>query len=666
MKIMTSNNSKTNIKEKYSKKRFNNISNRIRSLEKDISKIKNKEVLHNRKILDNNISIIFDKNSNTIINDQTKNNLQSKNINQKSFVKNSLFYNDNKPNKKYSTNNSSYSNKTNKYKKDYCKIYKKINKYNNAKHEKKNILLNMKSQFRKRANTKDSFNKLTKLSLSKNFEQSNNLYKNNYITGEKNLYNIKVQSGIQSSKKFRHLISMDKINSNHENSENIREIKNCIYTNNNMNDMENIEFEFELRHLKKKRNILKKTNEEMITKLEEIKNQNNIMKNNIVQEQKHNDNIMRNIILLNKNYSMNNKNNGLECFDSVSNRSNSEELSFKHIILNIMDIKYEYEYNNLYNQLIEGLNELLNLSMTTNNSYYNDTILKKLNDYTNIQKTLNQSNDKYKYLIEENTKYLQYFSNLLKDLNLKNLEELRISIRNIFVKNIKEKERMKKIKNALINETTLDKKQIKKEKENIKRKISNQYFNSVNQTIFNLKNDNDNDNDNDDDNDYYKLQKKYINKNKKINNKTMNNYDSNKKKYRNYIILQDSLNQTEKNEISNKKCTLNQSNFKNEFQTLLLENDRKNKFIPLNQSNKKYGEIDFSEINDKKNNLIKNICYNGNNNYYNRYSKNNYMKNEDDYIYLNKNEESKNENNFDTFGLPKNNSAYNIFFNKHK
>ena len=660
MKIMTSNNSKTNIKEKYSKKRYNNISNRIRSLEKDINKIKNKEGLHNRKILDNNMSIIFDKNSNTIINDQTKNNPQSKNtINQKSFNKNSLFYNENKPNKKYSTNNSSYSNKTNKYKKDYCKIYKKINKYNNAIHEKKNILLNMKSHFRKRANTKDSFNKFTKLSLSKNFEQTNNLYKNNYITGEKNLYNIKFQSGIQSSKKTRHLISMDKINSNNESSENV---KNCIYTNNNMNDMANIEFEFELRHLKKKRNILKKTNEEMITKLEEIKNQNNIMKNNIVQEQKHNDNIMHNIILLNKNYSMNNKNNGLEYFDSVSNRSNSEELSFKHIILNIMDIKFEYEYNNLYNQLTEGLNELLNISIITNNSYYNDTILKELNDYINIQKTLNQSNDKYKYLIEENTKYLKYFSNLLKDLNLKNLDELRISIRNIFVKNIKEEERMKKIKHALIKETTLDKNQIKKEKENIKRKISNQYFNSVNQTFFNLKNDNDNDND--DDNDYYKLQEKYINKNKKINNKTMNNYDSNKKKVRNYIILQDSLN--EKNEISNKKCTLDQSNFKNEFQTLLFDNDRKNKYIPLNQSNKKYGEIDFSEINDKKNNLIRNSCYNGNNNYYNRYSKNNYMKNEDDYIYLNKNEESKNENNFDTFGLPKNNSAYNIFFNKHK
>jgi hypothetical protein len=266
----------------------------------------------------------------------------------------------------------------------------------------------------------------------------------------------------------------------------------------------------------------------MITKLEEIKNQNNIMKNNIVQEQKHNDNIMRNIILLNKNYSMNNKNNGLEYFDSVSNRSNSEELSFKHIILNIMDIKFEYEYNNLYNQLTEGLNELLNISIITNNSYYNDTILKELNDYINIQKTLNQSNDKYKYLIAENTKYLQYFSNLLKDLNLKNLDELRISIRNIFVKNIKEEERMKKIKHALIKETTLDKNQIKKEKENIKRKISNQYFNSVNQTFFNLKNDNDNDND--DDNNYYKFQEKYINKNKKINNKTMNNYDGKKKK----------------------------------------------------------------------------------------------------------------------------------------
>ena len=45
MKKKTYSNSITDSKNKYSKKRINNISNRIRSLEKDINKIKNKESL---------------------------------------------------------------------------------------------------------------------------------------------------------------------------------------------------------------------------------------------------------------------------------------------------------------------------------------------------------------------------------------------------------------------------------------------------------------------------------------------------------------------------------------------------------------------------------------------------------------------------------------------
>ena len=45
MKKKTYSNSITDSKNKYSKKRINNISNRIKSLEKDINKIKNKESL---------------------------------------------------------------------------------------------------------------------------------------------------------------------------------------------------------------------------------------------------------------------------------------------------------------------------------------------------------------------------------------------------------------------------------------------------------------------------------------------------------------------------------------------------------------------------------------------------------------------------------------------
>ena len=656
MKSITTNANNSLIKEKYSKKRLNNISNRIRSLEKDINKIKNKENYNNRKSTDKNKSIAFDKNSNTMINDETENKPQNKKItNHNSFVKNYLF-SDNKPKMKFNTNNSS-SNKEKKYKKDYSKskIFKKINNYNNLIHEKKNILLNMKSHFHKRANTKDAFKNFTRLSLTKNVEPTKNIYKNNFNNGEKNFNNIKVHSGIQSNKKTRHVISMDKINTNYESNDLIKEFKDSI-CNNKKNDMGNLEYEFELRHLKKKRNLLKTTNEEMISKLEGIKNKNLIMKNNIVQEQKHNENLMNNIILLSKNYSINNNPNGLESIESITNRSNSEDISFKNIILNIMDIKFEYENNILYNCFFEGVNELLNKSiMNNNNNYnynYNDDILKEINNFTNLQKSLNKSNDKYKFLIEENTKYLTYFTSLLNDLNIQNLDELGIFIQNIFVKNIKENERIKKIKNALINESSPDKKQIRKEKENIKRKISNQYINNINQTFFNFNNENK------DISNYSKLKESYMSKNKKIKNKTINNY-----------YPRDSLNRTEKNNITNIKYTLDESNLKNDFQSLLYENDKRNNYIPLNHSIKRINKNDLSEINDIRNNkLTKNNCYNGNRNFYGRYCKNNYLKNEDDIMFVNKNEESKNDNNYNrlSFGLTKNNSAYNILFNKYK
>ena len=693
MKSMTTNNSINNIKEKYSKKRLNNISNRIRSLEKDINKLKNKETINNRKSIDNNLSIVFDKNNNTMISDESKSKPKNKyNISQKSFVKNYLFYNDNKQGIKFNTNNNSYSNKN--HKKDYSKnqIYKKINNYNNLIHEKKNILLNMKSQFQKRTHTKDSFKELAKMSLCKNFEQNKNLYKNNYINGDNNnLYNIKIQSGFQSSDKIHrhhhHVISMDKLNTNYDNSENMKKYKDDTYinkndkdndnNNNNMNinDMGKLEFEFELRHLKKKRNLLKKTNSEIITKLEEIKNKNIKMKNKILQEQKHNENIINNIILLNKNYSMNNNPNGLESFESISNRSNSEEIPFKNIILNVMDIKFEYENNILFNNFIEGINELLNISFL-NNSNFNESILNKVNELIKIKNNLNQSNDKYKYLIEENNKYLLYFNNLIKVLNIQNFDELENFIQNTFVKNIKENERMKKIKNALITESTPDKNKIKKEKENIKRKISNQYINNLSQTILNNNNTNNNNN-------YYKLQKIYIDKsinsnsnnsnNKKVKQK-INNYIYSKRKDLNNNYQPGILNRTEKvDNLNINRYTLDDQNLQNDLQPLLYEKEKRNKYIPSNYGLNRNYKMNISENNknnennENNNTLKKNNCYNGNINYFNRYSQNNFN-NEDDIVFLNKNEETKINNNFDklSLGIIKNNSAFNIIFNKQK
>ena len=70
---------------------------------------------------------------------------------------------------------------------------------------------------------------------------------------------------------------------------------------------------------------------------------------------------MNNIIQLNKNFSLHNNPNGLESIESSSYRSFNDEYSSKNIILNIMDIKYDYENNSLFNNFIEGINELLNI-----------------------------------------------------------------------------------------------------------------------------------------------------------------------------------------------------------------------------------------------------------------------------------------------------------------
>ena len=282
MKSMTCNNSISNIKEKYSKKRLTNISNRIRSLEKDINNLKNKETLYDKKSIDNNISLIFDKNSNTMITNEPKLKPKSKyNISHKSFVKNYLFYNDNKSNIKYNTNNNSFSKKKHKNKiKEYSKsqIYKKINNYNNLIHEKKHSLLNLKSHFHKRSNTKDSYKDFSKISSSKNFEPNKKLYKIDYIKDQNNLYDIKIHPNFHEKNKTHHFMSVDKINTNIINNENnliVNDIKDDIHINDNINDMGKLEYEFEIRHLKKKRNLLKQTNKEIIEKLDEIKNKNN-------------------------------------------------------------------------------------------------------------------------------------------------------------------------------------------------------------------------------------------------------------------------------------------------------------------------------------------------------------------------------------------------------
>ena len=641
MKNMTTNNSISNIKEKYSKKRLNNISNRIKSLEKDINDLKNKESIYDKKSIDINTSLIFDKNkNNTMISNDSKVKPKTKyNISQKSFVKNYLFYNDNSsPNIKYNTNNNSLSKKKykNKSLKEYSKsqIYKKINNYNSIIHEKKSSLLNLKSHLHKTSNPKDK--DLSKIDSSKNFEPNKKLYKIDYIKEQNNLYDISIQPKYIEPKKHY---------TNNETTDILNGIKNDMNNNEDIKDMGKLEYEFEIRHLKKKRNYLRQTNKEIISKLNEIKIKNNNIKKYIVKEQKTNESIINNIINLNKNYIIHNNPNGLENIESSSNGSNTDAFSLKNIILNIMDIKFDYENNILFNNFIEGINELLNIPLLNNNNF-NDNLLKKLKELINCKNNYEISNNKYKKLFQDNHKYLIYFKSLLNHLNIFSYEELYKFVQDMFVKNIKENERMKQIKKALINDTNPDNQKVLKEKQNLKRKI-NKYSSSDNHTIFD-----------NNDNNYFKLRKSYIDilNNPRIEHKKIDNYIYNKRKDSNYNINlpQNQLNRTDK--ITNFTLKKNNSNIN------LLNIDKR--YISGKNSEKKYKIcLENNKDNEKIKSFMKPNYYNGLNNFFNRYiNQTNFFSNEDDIKSYNDDEEEK----IDRKPLcqAKNHSAFNIIYNK--
>ena len=234
----------------------------------------------------------------------------------------------------------------------------------------------------------------------------------------------------------------------------------------------------------------------------------------------------------------------------------------------------------------------------------------------------------------------------------------------MFVKNIKENERMKQIKKALINDTNPDNQKVLKEKENLKRKIGNKYSHSVNQTIFN-----------NNENNYYKLKKSYIDiiNNPRIEQKKIDNYIYSKKKDINYNINfpQNILNKTEKNINYNSSTksssninllninrhSIDDSNLKNNYHLFLCENDKK--YITGKNSNKKYKiYLENNKNNENINTFMKPNYYNGINKYC--------IKNEDEIKYLNDEEEEKMGTNFNKkpLGQTKNHSAFNIIFNK--
>ena len=340
--------------------------------------------------------------------------------------------------------------------------------------------------------------------------------------------------------------------------------KNRYYSNRvNSNDyINNLDKEFEIRCLNKKLEKLRQKNIEIKDDLNKLKKQNFSLKNGEITES----NIKNNIF-----YSLQN------IYQFIFHKEKKTNL--KSMLLDLMDLKYNYENTYLINIFYQNLEQLIQITEAYDdkeNIYSNienifrakDKIIQeieKLNDY----QRKNQKYFEFCELLFQNfeTKDLDYIYNYLIKIESNNEKEIRkiIKMRNILFSNI-DSNNNNKISNANIS--------LEKFKRN-----KSQYLN------------------------YFDLQN--INKNYKKINKSNNGYLTERNK---------SVNN--KNSIISLKNQANNYNFVNNK----IDKEKINNFL---YSTKGYKLSTFSNEN-------KEISYN-----YNNYNENNYSKNKKPRINLN-------------------------------
>ena len=599
MKCLTCNNYFDEEKDSnYSRMTLKMLTDKVRLLEKDLYKIKNKET--NKKSSDGSMSITIDRKNNKKINNELE--FKYKNNDTKS-PKNLLLLN---------LGHNSYSCTKHKHrpKLNIGQIYKKLSNYHNIITEKKENLLKMTSH--KRFNTNANLQDISEISRNKNKEFYKNYYDNNY--NKKKL----------SNKKLNNIITLYDNNNNNNNN-------NFIFDKNNI---KKLEYEFEIRNLRKRKKLLRNKNKEIFEKLNLIKHKNLELEKNINNKKAHTCNIINNLFLLNKNYFIKKYSNEFDSIESNSYTSNSNsntntnynEYSLKNILFNIMDTKLDYDTKILHNKFTQGICDLLNFHFNNNSNNNNNNnkicihkIFNKINELINTKKGL----EKYEKFFEEKNKYSVYLKTLLYDLNIQSLKKLVEVIHILYIKNIKENESMKQIKKALIKDNSISKKENQSQK-NIKnslnlKEISNHDIYSINHDIYkNYTNIN-----------FHKNKRQKINL-KKYNNNCFIKLDKEEHKQPKRII-----NRTFKNE-----NTLNYI-YQSDHCKSLYEKETK---INNTSANKRYS-VRFSEDNKNNEKNMSQKYYRGINQIYNKYfDPNNKNKNEKLIRLITDNKENINDN----------------------
>ena len=331
----------------------------------------------------------------------------------------------------------------------------------------------------------------------------------------------------------------------------------------------NLNKDFEIRCLHRKLEKLKMKNNELKYNLEKKKKKNYLLKYNSKKKQNNINNIFYSLMNIYNTFFQNKPNH------------NDNKLNFKNLLLDLMDLKYNYENITLINTFFQNLEQLIQLSFFFNN---NDDI------YSNITYLVKKKNQLIKDIYEskkhkeENKNYSELYKILCESFQANDLNTIFNHLKKIESDNENDIRKIIKMKNILFNiensssnrlNTNISMDKLRKNK----RKNLNLNYSDLQKFYF----------------DYNK-----INNGKKINkgnytdrNKTINaqNLILNLKKYENYINLKKKVEKNNKIDIEKIKKFLNTS-----------KNDIDRNFPKRNKEiSKSFNYINFEDIKEENN-----------------------------------------------------------------
>ena len=240
-----------------------------------------------------------------------------------------------------------------------------------------------------------------------------------------------------------------------------------LIMNKSMNSLGNEnKYEIEIRLLEKKLKMLQKTNNKLKVKLFNIKTEQTRAKQNAKKE-----NIISKIIEVYNRYIKKNK---CQINNEINLEQDSSFLNFKNIILNIMDLKFNYENKLMIEQFYSAMNSCFNKCNGEKNLKNCIAAIKiLLKKRIELIKEINEM----KLYYEKNKIYQIYLKSLCKKNNFQNLIQLEKYLIKVFYKFNEEFQKLIKLKNIVLQNNKK-----KKIPSNKKHKIKKE-FNSYNKTL---------------------------------------------------------------------------------------------------------------------------------------------------------------------------------------